>query len=191
MLRLILASQSAYRLELLRDAGYDVVAIPSNIDEPDPATFASIEAGLSHIAELKARAVWKLGNEGLIFAADTVGYVDGKVFGKPVDREDARRMLAAISGTRHDVLTGWCLFHTPDERMLSGVERTRITMRPWTAAELEGYLDSREWEEKCGAYGLLPAGDPFVTHIEGSATNVIGVPIERLQQVLPDFVRPA
>jgi len=184
---LVLASQSPYRLELLRGAGYGVRACPAHIDEPDPLTLVDLHSGLIHIAQRKARTVWERGEQGLILAADTVGHVGGEVFGKPLDRNDARRMLQAISGVSHEVLTGWCLLRTRDGLLVAGCEATRIVMRPWTTAELEGYLDRGEWGGKCGAYGLQWPGDPFVTRLEGSAANVVGVPLERLGEVLAEF----
>jgi len=111
----------------------------------------------------------------------------GEVLGKPVDRADALRMLQAISGTVHEVLTGWCLLRTRDQLQISGVEMTTIAMRRWTESEFSSYLDSREWLGKSGAYGLQLPNDPFVTHLAGSASNVVGIPIERLQQVLAEF----
>jgi len=186
MPRLILASASPYRLELLQNAGFDVTAFPSEIEEPDLTQFADIEAGLVYLAQLKARAVASQAR-GIIFAADTVGLVEGRPLGKPADREEAKCMLQAISGTAHEVLTGWCLLRTADRLLVSGVERTRIVMRAWTEAELEAYLAGGEWEGKCGGYGLQLDADPFVTRIEGSRSNVIGVPLERLQAVLAEF----
>jgi septum formation protein len=191
MTRLILASQSIYRLELLRNAGYEVEAVAAGIVEPDLAGFADLDAGLVYVASLKARAAWRGGARGLIFAADTVGYVGGKVFGKPADRAEALRMLTAISGTKHEVLTGWCLFRTRDELQLCGVERTTITMRLWKPKEFTAYLDSGEWTGKCGAYGLLLPHDPFVTGIDGSSSNVIGVPLERLAEIIGVFTDSA
>jgi septum formation protein len=187
MSRLILASQSPYRLQLLRDAGYEVEAIPAIVTEPNLADFPDFGAGLIHVASLKARAVWRGGAQGLIFAADTVGYAGGQVFGKAADRRDALRMLRAISGTTHEVHTGWCLFRTRDQLQVSGIERTTVTMRAWTAEEFASYLDGGAWIGKCGAYGLELPHDPFVTNITGSAANVIGVPLERLDQVLAEF----
>ena len=187
MRRLILASQSPYRLELLRSAGYDVTAVPANIDEPDPTDCGDLDAGLIHIVTLKAFAVFRSGVQGLIFAADTVGVAGGTVFGKPSDRSDALRMLRAISGTVHEVLTGWCLLRTFDQLQVSGVERTTITMRAWTDDEFAAYLDSGLWVEKSGAYGLEIPRDRFVTQIAGSVSNVVGVPLERLAQVLAKF----
>ncbi len=187
MPHLILASQSPHRLSLLRNAGYDVIAVPAGVAEPDLAGFPNLEAGLIHVAGLKARAVADSGVKGLIFAADTVGVVGGKAFGKPADRPEARRMLQAISGTTHTVLTGWCLFRTSDRLQIAGVECTTITMRTWTPDEFDAYLDSGGWIGKSGAYGLSLPHDPFVIHIAGSPSNVIGVPLERLAQVLGEF----
>jgi septum formation protein len=187
MPRLILASRSRARRELLEQAGYEVQVVVPEVVEPDPATFDDLGAGLFQIAQLKARRVAETGAKGLILAADTVGFVAGQVFGKPADRVEARAMLAAISGTTHEVLTGWCLWRTRDELILGGVERTILTMRPWTDAERNAYLDSGEWIGKSGAYGLQFPADPFVIQIEGSAANVVGVPIERLQQILAEF----
>ena len=187
MPRLILASQSPHRLELLRSAGYDVEALPANIDEPDPLQFGDLDAGLIHIAMLKAFAVFRRGASGLIFAADTVGVAGGTVLGKPADRVDALRMLHAISGTVHEVRTGWCLLRTADQLQISGVERTTITMRAWTDDELTAYHDSGQWIGKSGAYGLELRHDRFVTQIDGSASSVVGVPLERLAQVLAEL----
>ncbi len=181
--RLTLASQSKHRLELLRNAGYEVEAVPSDVVEPDLAGFADLDAGLVYIASLKARTAWRGGAQGLIFAADTIGLAGGQVVGKPADRADALRMLTAISGTTHEVLTGWCLFRTRDGVQLCGVERTTITMRPWKPEEFTVHLDSGEWIGKSGAYGLQLPHDPFVTRIDGSPSNVIGVPLERLAEV--------
>jgi septum formation protein len=187
MPRLILASQSPHRLELFRSAGYDVEAMPANIDEPDPLQFGDLDAGLIHIAKLKAFAVFRRGASGLIFAADTVGVSGGVVFGKPADRADALHMLRAISGTIHEVRTGWCLLRTSDELQISGVERTTITMRAWTDDEFTAYLDSGQWMGKSGAYGLELPFDRFVTRIDGSASSVVGVPLEHLRDVLAEF----
>jgi septum formation protein len=171
----------------LRDAGYAVEAIPADVEEPPLARFADLESGLVYIAASKARTVWQRGADGLILAADTVGLVAGEAFGKPIDRQDARRMLLAISGSVHEVLTGWCLFRTRDRLQISGVERTTIAMRPWTDGEITAYLDSGSWIGKSGAYALEIPTDAFVTAITGSQSNVIGVPLERLRAVLAEF----
>jgi len=187
MHRLILASSSPHRLRLLREAGYEVQLFPATIEEPDLAALPDLERGLAQIATLKAQEARRRGAAGLILAADTIGCVGGKVFGKPRDRADARLMLQSISGTVHEVRTGWCLLRTRDEMLVSGVERTTITMRAWSERELAEYLDSGQWAGKSGAYGLTWPDDPFVTAISGSPSNVIGVPLERLAQVLAEL----
>lgn len=186
-MRLILASQSIYRRQLLEDAGFEVRCHSADVDESILQAFPDLEEGLAHLAQSKARHIGRRGIQGLILGADTVGVAAGRVLGKPVDRASARGMLDAISGTVHTVLTGWCLFRTRDQLAISGVETTTIHMRAWRPEELDAYLDSGEWQGKCGAYGLRLEGDPFVTHMEGSASNVIGLPMERLKAVLDEF----
>jgi septum formation protein len=171
----------------LRGAGYDVEAVPAHVVEPDPSAFGDLDAGLIHIALLKAFTVFRRGAEGLIFAADTVGLAGGMVLGKPADWADALRMLRAISGTVHEVRTGWCLLRTSDQLQISGVERTTITMRAWSDDDVTAYLDGGQWMGKSGAYGLELPHDPFVTQIVGSASSVVGVPLERLAQVIAEF----
>jgi septum formation protein len=186
--RLILASQSRARLWLLESAGFEADPLPSGVDEPDLAGFPDLEAALVYLSELKARAVWRRGAVGLIIAADTVTRfvsADGQteLLGKPADRADAERMLRLLSGSTHDVLTGWRILRTSDGLTLGGVELTRITMRCWTEGELAGYLASGEWEGRCGAYGIQDP-DPYITHVAGSWTNVAGLPMERVGPAL-------
>jgi septum formation protein len=131
--------------------------------------------------------VQRQGHHGLILAADTVSLVGSTILGKPADRDDACRMLSQLSDTEHAVLTGWCLLRTGDGLSSCGIEETSITMRKWTSEELRTYLDSGEWQGKCGAYGLQLPQDPFVVSMRGSAANVIGLPLERLAAVFAEF----
>jgi septum formation protein len=184
---IVLASQSPYRRQLLEEAGFLVEPFATGIPEPEPLELGDLHTGLAVLAVMKAGAARKAGKTGLILACDTVSYVNGAVVQKPVDRDDARRMLLAISDNSHEVLTGWCLLRTENELLVSGVETTRLRMRPWTEAEIEAYLDTGEWAGKCGGYGLQMPSDPFVVQMEGSAANVIGVPIERVRRVLAEI----
>jgi septum formation protein len=187
MQHLILAGGSVSRKHLLENAGYRVTAVVSGVTEPDLAEFPDLGAGLIYLAQLKARAVERRGYSGLVLGADTVSLTSSSILGKPRDIDDAAKMLRQLSGSTHSVLTGFCLLRTTDGLALSGVERTEITMRPWTEMELIAYLKRGEWEGKCGAYGLELPHDPFVTHMQGSASNVIGVPLERLASLLSEF----
>jgi septum formation protein len=187
---LILASGSPYRLQLLEEQGYSVTQIVSGIAEPNLDDAPDLGAGLIYLAHLKARAVALSGCHGLILAADTLSHAGNRLLGKPVNVEDAEGMLRALSGSTHLVLTGWCLLRTKDGLSWSGVEQTEITMRPWSDFEIQAYLESGEWEGKCGAYGLQLPQDPFVTRMNGSASNVIGIPLETLDRVWCEFVDP-
>lgn len=186
---LILASGSPYRKQLLEEAGYQVTAVGSGAAEPDLTNFPDLGAGLICLAQMKARAVQARGYEGLILGADTISLVGQDILGKPSDIDDARRMLLQLSGSAHAVLTGWCLLRTTDGLSWCGIEETSVSMREWTASELQTYLQSGEWQGKCGAYGLQLPQDPFVTSLKGSASNVIGVPLERLAAVFDEFPR--
>ncbi|MDB5388071.1 MAG: maf [Planctomycetaceae bacterium] len=186
--RLILASGSPYRLQLLEEQGYNVKQVVSGIDEPILDAAVDLGAGLIYLAHLKARAVARMGHDGLILAADTLSHSRGQILGKPADAQDAERMLRALSGCTHQVLTGWCLLRTDDGLSWTGVEQTEITMRMWSEIEIQNYLKSGEWKGKCGAYGLQLPLDPFVTRMQGSASSVIGVPLERLDRVWREFL---
>lgn len=185
---LILASGSLYRLQLLEEHGYRVTAVVSGVAEPALDDAPDLGAGLIYLAHLKARAVARMGHQGLILGADTLSCAGDQILGKPKDVADAERMLHALSGTTHHVLTGWCLLRVEDGLSWSGVEQTEITMRPWSQGEIDAYLNSGEWMGKCGAYGLQLPVDPFVSEMQGSASNVIGVPLERLDQVWREFI---
>lgn len=182
--KLILASGSPYRLELLRDAGIDADPVPSNVPEPDLATFPDLAAGLIYLALSKANAVAPRHPGKLILAADSVSLVGDDLLGKPADRADAERMLRQMSGIRHEVWTGWGLLAADRSFTVTGVDKTSIHFRHWTEPELAAYLDSGEWEGKCGAYGLRWPNDPMVESLEGSVSNVIGLPMEQIQSTL-------
>lgn len=121
---------------------------------------------------------------GLILAADTVACRDGRIFGKPRDREDARVILKSLCGTTHEVLTGVTLLHPSTGRRDIRLARTVIHMRAMTEADLAAYLDTGEWRGKAGAYGIQNHGDAFVESIEGSFTNVVGLPMEMLAEMI-------
>ena len=176
----ILASGSPRRKELLERAGYDFTVVVSSVYEPDPTHFASPEAYVAHTAWLKASTVAETQASYPILAADTVAALDGHILGKPRDREDARRILSRLAGTHHRVLTGICLLLPKLAVSLVAVESTTVEMKQLGSAELESYLDSGLWEGKAGAYGIQDQSDPFIKTVEGSFTNVVGLPMERL-----------
>lgn len=182
--KLILASNSPYRLELLQQAGIEAIPSPSHIPEPDLATFPDLAAGLIYLAQSKAHAVAPKHPHQVILAADSVSVVGNHLLGKPDNRADAERMLQSMSGIRHEVWTGWTLLAADRTFSITGVDRTTIHFREWTEKDLTAYLDSGEWQGKCGAYGLNWPDDPMVISLEGSVSNVIGLPLEQIQSAL-------
>lgn len=169
---------------MLERAGYQVEVMPSHIDEPTGAGFSDPRHYVMTVSWLKAAAVAPKVTDGVVLAADTVGWLDGQVIGKPADRDDARRILTALSGREHELWTGVVLWRRPDDVQIVWQERTRLFFRKLSEAELNAYLDTDTWVGRSGAYAIQEVNDPFLRIIEGSLTNVIGLPMESLRRQL-------
>ena len=182
--RLILASSSPDRRILLERVGQPFEVIPSHIDEPTGQGFTDPRHYVQTVSWLKAAAVAPQVAEGLILAADTVGWLDGEVIGKPADAADARRILRTLSGRDHELWTGVVLWRKPDNLQIVWQECTRLHFRALSDNELDAYLATNAWQGRSGAYAIQEEGDPHLRIIEGSLTNVIGLPMESLQQNL-------
>lgn len=186
--RFILASASPRRQALMREYGYNVEVMRPPLTEPK-----QLGHGLSPgqqaeaLSYFKANSVADLVDRGIILAGDTVVALGRRIFGKPLDRDDARRMLESLAGTTHHVITGVTLLDAHSLERLIRHDSTAVTMRPLTDRQLQRHLDTRAWEGKAGAYGILERGDPFVERIEGSFTNVVGLPMELLAQMLAQW----
>lgn len=139
------------------------------------------------MAYFKARAVSDRLTDALVLGADTIVVAQNNTFGKPKDRADAARILGQLAGTRHQVVTGLALVDARHTRRAITHDTTHVVMRPMDPDTLERYLDSRAWEGKAGAYGIQEGGDVNVESIEGSFTNVIGLPMELLGRLLVDW----
>lgn len=190
--RLILASASPARRDLLNRAEYRFEVMPANIEEPTDAGFADAPSYVQHVAWRKAQAVaQRLPDDSdqptVILAADTVGWLHGRAIGKPTDEADARRILRLLAGTEHELWTGVCLWRRPDNIQLSCQEVSRVAMKAMTERELDEYLHTRQWEGCSGAYAILEENDLYVQVVEGSISNVIGLPMETLARVLEWF----
>ncbi len=181
--RLILASASPRRRQLLAEAGYDFEVDPSDIEEPEPGPGTDPASYAANLAWQKALAVARRRGKGLILAADTVGAVDGQILNKPVDRADAERMIRLQEGRESDVLTAICLFRADRFEWVGAVETSVIRFRPLSEFERTDFLDSNRWQGKAGAYGLQD-GDPFIRMVSGTVSNVVGLPMERLDALL-------
>ena len=169
---------------MLERAGYPIELMPSHIDEPTGQGFHDPRHYVMTVSCLKAAAVAPKVTDGLVLAADTVGWLDGQVIGKPADVNDARRILTALGGREHELWTGVVLWRRPDDTQIVWQECTRLFFRKLSHAELDAYLATDTWVGRSGAYAIQEVNDPFLRIIEGSLTNVIGLPMESLQRNL-------
>ena len=182
--RLILASGSIGRRELLKRAGYSFEVIPANIDEPTGEGCTDPRALVQHTAWLKAAAVAPRVSDGIVLAADTVGWIQGQVVGKPADEADARRILRLLGGTEHELWTGVCLWKRPADEQFAWQEMTSVAFKKLTESELDAYVATRQWQGCSGAYAIQGHNDPYVRVVLGSHSNVIGLPMESLESAL-------
>ncbi len=180
-LKLVLASSSPRRRTLLAEAGYDFEVVDPPIEEPtDLGVALSPGERAEALAYFKARTVADGMDGAYVVGADTVVALPGEsaeVLGKPADRAEAERMLRSLSGTRHQVITGVALLGPGACRQIASTV-THVTMRPITDVEIEAYLESGEWIGKAGAYAIQETADRFVDKVEGSFSNVVGLPLE-------------
>jgi septum formation protein len=180
----VLASSSPRRRQLLQEAGYRFTVVEPSVAEPDEAfTGLSPAQQAESLAYFKARAVSDLYPGRCVLGADTIVAVGAKVLGKPGDADDARTMLQNLSSTHHAVITGVALL-TPDCRRIIASDVTYVTMRAITPEEIQQYIDSGEWIGKAGAYAIQETADRFVAKVEGSFSNIVGLPMELLARML-------
>jgi septum formation protein len=178
---IILASASPRRAELLTLAGIAFDIDPADVDETVREGEAPEIYG-PRIARDKALTVAARHPGRVVLAADTIVVLDGRVFGKPADRVDAARMLIALSDREHDVLTAVVLAH--GGRLAEHLERTRVRFAPMTAADIDWYVASGEADGKAGAYAIQGKAARFIPRIEGSYSNVVGLPIAAVHRML-------
>ena len=171
---LVLASRSPRRARLLREAGYEIDVVPADVDESRLAGEEPRRYVLRVAAE-KAAAVAQEAGDRIVVAADTVVLIDGLVLGKPADRREAVSMLGRLSGRTHEVLTGVVV--ACGGRVLDAVEVTRVTFAALDPVRIAWYAGTGEPDDKAGAYAVQGIGSRFVERIEGSYTNVVGLPV--------------
>lgn len=182
-LRIVLASSSPARRELLGRLNHPFDVMPASIDEPTGFTSPRVE--VATVSWLKAAAVAPAVEKGVVVAADTIGWIDGQALLKPRDADDARRILRKMGGREHELWTGVVLWRRPDDLQLVWQERSLVHFAAMGDEEMERYLATREWKNNSGAYAILEQGDPHVRVPHGSVTNVIGLPMESLARYLP------
>ena len=181
---IILASKSPRRQELIRHITEDFEVIVSEAEETLPDGITPEEAPV-YLAAVKARAVAATCPDRIVIGADTVVILNGRLLGKPRDRDDAVQMLRSLSGKTHTVITGCTVIRGGRERSFG--ERTRVTFYPLSDREIEEYIATGDPFDKAGSYGIQGRGCLFVKGIEGDYFNVMGLPVGRLNRELRDF----
>lgn len=180
---LFLASRSPRRRDLLDRAGIAFQLLDVEIDE-DPRDPLPPRLVAILLAARKSLAGAARVPDGWVLGADTIVVVDGRILGKPAGREEAASMLRALSGRTHEVVTGIALADASTGGLFAEADSTGVTMRMIDTGEVEEYVASREWEGKAGGYAIQETADRFVTALEGSYSNVVGLPMERLEALL-------
>lgn len=184
-MRIILASNSPRRREILSQIGIQYEVIPSKFEEN--ALNMSPENMVMYFAEEKAMDVAKkVKEEAFVIGADTIVYQNG-IMGKPKDNEDAARMLKNLSGVFHAVITGISVVHTPSLNKITDYERTLVKFKNISDDEIHAYIKSGEPMDKAGAYAIQGIGSLLVEKIEGCYFNVVGLPVYRLSKILEGF----
>jgi septum formation protein len=181
--RLILASQSPRRKQLLELAGLRFTIIPSAVDE-DRIDITAPEKLVKTLAEAKAKDVAGGYPESWVLGADTIVLIDGEILGKPASTETARQMIQQLNGQTHEVFTGYAICCDTQKTCISGFEKTEVTFKNLSRQEIEWYIKTEEPFDKAGAYAIQGLGSFLVKRICGSYTNVVGLPVcEVLEQL--------
>jgi len=188
-LSIILASASPRRKQLLADAGYEFKVVTADINEAsflaeclEPCEYAK------KLALAKAKTVAVKYPDFLVIGADTIVDFNGQIIGKPTDAEDAERITRKLFSKPHKVITAVALVRSSDNTEIVESDITEVYPKKMTNEQLTEHIKSESWRDKAGAYAIQENGDEFIEKIEGSLTNVMGLPMELLQQLLEGFV---
>ncbi|MDI7258789.1 MAG: Maf family protein [Thermodesulfobacteriota bacterium] len=181
--RLILASESPRRYELLKQLGFNFEVIPSRVEED----FIQGESPREHVLRLAEAKALEVGNqypEQWVIGADTIVYVDGIILGKPKNRDEAMEMLQRLSGKEHSVLTGISVHHVEMEKGDREAVKTAVKVKTLNPVEMDWYVQTGEPFDKAGGYAIQGIGSFMIESINGSYTNVVGLPVCELIQML-------
>ena len=183
-LPLVLASQSPRRKELLETLGIPFSILVSAADET-PQVAELPEDYVVRVARTKGEDVASRVTGSVVLSADTVVTIDGEILGKPTDRNDAIRMLEKLSGREHEVYTAVCVIDQTTGKMREGLDRTRVWFHRISRAQISDYIDRENVMDKAGAYAIQGFASVYISKIEGSYSNVIGLPLAMVWELLP------
>jgi septum formation protein len=180
--KLVLASRSPRRAEILKAVGWPFEMVAANIDESRFESEAAVPY-VRRLAQTKAETVAKNLPSGLVLGADTVVLVDEEILGQPSDAEDARRMLKLLSGRWHEVLTGVALLCAGENRSVVDHEKTRVRFAEMSVAEIDWYVATGEPMDKAGAYAVQGSAALFIEEIQGDYFNIVGLPVRLVYEL--------
>lgn len=189
--KIILASASPRRLQILQDHGLTALVMPADIEEilqPEEEP----QAYVTRLAREKAQAILSkisIENADLIIAADTTVAYKSHVLEKPYDYKDAHRMLSMLNGNSHEVYTGYALIFLPEQQWCINYVTTHIGFNALTEQQIQNYIDSGDPFDKAGGYGIQKVRDSFVREIKGSYYNVMGLPIEEILEKISEYYK--
>lgn len=182
----VLASKSPRRKELLNKIGINAQVIPSNVDE-DAYKGLEAEKMVMQLSFVKAADVARSFRKNtFVIGADTCVCLEGKIFGKPESKDDAKRMLEELSGKTHQVYTGYCVIDCGSGKSVSRCAVTNVTFKELTESEIKAYVETGEPLDKAGAYGIQEKGAVFVEKIDGDYSNVVGLPLSPLYKLFKE-----
>ena len=185
-MRIILASESPGRKQALQEAGFVFEVVPSNFNEDIGLNLSPKELTI-YLSQGKARSVAAKYQDAVIIGADTVAVFENKILGKPHTEENAIRMLSTLSGNVHSMITGLTVIDTHNKKEVTRSVETKIWFRHIPLEEIIEYSKTGEALKKAGGYAYQLNGHKFVERIEGSESNIIGLPLEELKKLLEDF----
>lgn len=187
-MKVILASKSPRRVEILEKIVKEFEVVQSNFDENTIDFKGDIEKYVKDLSRNKAIEVSERLNEpSIVIAADTVVFQDGKVLEKPKNEEDAFSMLSSLSGNTHKVYSGICLINTYDDTVVTDCDCTEVRFSELNPRQIRNYINSGEPMDKAGAYGIQGLGGAFVEGIKGCYYNVMGLPLNKLYKALENY----
>ncbi|MFH1710107.1 MAG: Maf family protein [bacterium] len=183
---IILASKSPRRLELLKKAIKGFKVFPSSFNEQNLREKAAVKFAVK-AAVGKAKDIGKRYPSSIVIGADTIVVLNGKIFGKPKNPEDSKRMLKALSGKIHQVITGIAVYKKNEDKLVSAYESTDVAFKKITQKEIEDYINEGNVHDKAGSYAIQDIGEKFIKGIKGDHDNVVGLPIALLKGMLRLF----
>jgi septum formation protein len=181
----ILASASPRRKELLTQAGYSFTIVPSDVDEKSFSAEGILPARYAEaLALAKAENIARRYPNDIVIGADTIVDFNGQIIGKPADHTDARRITEMLFSRPHKVITGLAILRLSDNIKFVAHDVTAVYPKKMTVQQIESHIKGGSWADKAGAYAIQENGDEFVERIDGSLTNVMGLPMEMLERML-------